>query len=110
MSFVIKMLYCVSVGDPLSVAVDEVNGFVYFGHGSGSITQVTLDGSSTKQILFTGKLNLPNCSPVVMGYHIILHTISLLIHEPCNLLIAKFIYFIKMSMQSLTRFLSCLSL
>ena len=104
------MLYCVSVGDAESVAVDEVNGFVYFGHSGGNITRVTLDGSSTKDIFSTGKLNLPDCSRVVMGYHIILHTISLLIHEPCTLLIAKFIYFIKMSMQSLNRFLSCLCL
>ena len=102
------MFYCVTVGVARSVAVDEVNGFVYFGHDSGSITQVTLDGSSTKHILSTGKLNLPNCSPVVMGYTIILHT--LLIHELCTLLVVKFIYFIKMSMQSLNRFLSCLSL
>ena len=91
MSFVIKMLYCVSVGDPLSVAVDEVNGFVYFGHGNGNITQVTLDGSSTKDIS-TGKLNLYDCSRVVMGYNIILHTMLLLIHDPCRLLIAKLIY------------------
>ena len=104
------MLYCVSVGVTRSVAVDEVNGFVYFGHDHGSITQMTLDGSSTKVIISKGKLNLPDCSRVVMGYHIILHTISLLIHDPCTLLIAKFIYFIKMSMQSLNRFLSCLCL
>ena len=52
------MLYCLSVGNPLSVAVDEVNGFVYFGHDSGNITQMTLDGSSTKDIFSTGKLNL----------------------------------------------------
>ena len=88
-----------SVGVTRSVAVDEVNGFVYFGlYGGnitqvtlngGSITQVTLDGSSTKHIFSTGKLNLHDCSRVVMGYHIILHTISLLIHEPithCSLL------------------------
>ena len=104
------MLYCVSVGVAVSVAVDEVNGFVYFGHDHGNITQVTLNGSSTKHIFSTGKLNLHDCSRVVMGYHIILHTISLLIHDPCTLLIAKFIYFIKMSMQSLNRFLSCLCL
>ena len=103
-------MLCVSVGVALSVAVDEVNGFVYIGHNSGNITQMTLNGSSTKHIFSTGKLNLHDCSQVVMGYHIILHTISLLIHEPCTLLIAKFIYFIKMSMQSLNRFLSCLCL
>ena len=104
------MLYCVSVGVTRSVAVDEVNGFVYFGHDSGNITRVTLDGSSTKVIFSTGKLNLPDCSRVVMGYDIILHAILLLIHDPCSLLITKFIYFIKISMQSLNRFLSCLCL
>ena len=104
------MLYCVSVGIARSVAVDEVNGVVYFGHDGGSIRQMTLNGSSTKHIFSTGKLNLHDCSPVVMGYHVILHTISLLIHEPCTVLIAKFIYFIKMSMQSLNRFPSCLCL
>ena len=104
------MLYCVSVGTSRSVAVDEVNGFVYFGHNGGNITQVTFEGSSTKVIISIGKLNLPNCSPVVVGYDIILHTILLLIHDPCSLLIVKFIYFIKMSMQSLKKFLLCLSL
>ena len=90
------MLYCVSVGTPRSVAVDEVNGFVYIGYEYGNMTQVTLDGSITKVILSTGKLNLHDCSRVVMGYNTILHTISLLIYEPCTLLIAKFICFIKM--------------
>ena len=104
------MLYCVSVGDAESVAVDEVNGFAYFGLHGGNVTQVTLNGSSTKVILSTGKLNLPDCSQVVVGYDIILHAILLLIHDPCSLLITKFIYFIKMSMQSLNRFLSCLCL
>ena len=103
-------MYCVSVGLTRSVAVDKVNGFVYFGHDDGNITQVTLDGTSTKHIFSTGKFNLHDCSRVVMGYNIILHTSPLLIHEPCTLLIAKFIYFIKMSMQSLNRFLSCLCL
>ena len=51
------MLYCVYVGTSRSFAVDEVNGFVYFGQG-GNIRQVTLDGSSTKDILSTGKLKL----------------------------------------------------
>ena len=73
------MLYCFSVGYARSVAVDEVNGFVYFGDSS-RVTQVTCDGSSTKINFSTGKLNLHDCSRVVMGYHIILHTISLLIH------------------------------
>ena len=104
------MLYCVCVGYAESVAVDEVNGFAYFGHSGGNITQVTLNGSSTKIIISTGKLNLHDCSQVVMGYDIILHAILLLIHDPCSLLITKFIYFIKMSMQSLNRFLSCLCL
>ena len=63
------MSHCVCVGTPNSVAVDEVNCFVYFGHGNGSITQVTFDGSSRKHIL-SGKLNLYDCSRVV-----ILHTI-----------------------------------
>ena len=71
------MLYCVSVGYTRSVAVDEVNSFVFFGHDSGDITRVTLDGSSTKVIFSTGKLNLPDCSRVVMGYDIILHAILL---------------------------------
>ena len=48
----------VSVGSPDSVAVDKFNGFVYFGHDGGNITQMTLDGSSTKDIFSTGKLNL----------------------------------------------------
>ena len=81
-----------SVGVTRSVAVDEVNGFVYFGQDGGNIRQVTLDGSSTKVIFSTGKLNLPYCSQVVMGYAIILHTILLLIYDPCSLLITKFIY------------------
>ena len=88
------MLYCVYVGTSKSVAVDEVYGFVYFGHDGGNITQVTLDGSSTKDIFSTGKLNLHGYSRVVMGYNIMLHTIVLLIHDPCSLLNAKLIYFI----------------
>ena len=104
------MLYCVSVGLARSVAVDKVNSFVYFGHDGGDITRVTLDGSSTKVIFSTGKLNLPDCSRVVMGYDIILHAILLLIHDSCSLLITKFTYFIKMPMQSLNIFLSCLCL
>ena len=87
------MLYCVSVGTPNSVTVDEVNGFVYFGLNSDNITQVTLDGSSTEEIFCSGKLNLHDCSPVVIGYNIILNTILLLIHDPCSLLITKIIYF-----------------
>ena len=98
------------VGSSRSVAVDEINGFVYFGHDGSNITQMALDGSSTKDIFYTGKLNLHDCSRVVMGYNIMLHTILLLIHDPCSLLIAKLIYFIKMSMQSLNIFLSCLCL
>ena len=82
------VVYCLSVGASLYDAVDEVNGFVYFGHYSGTITQVTLNGSSTKNIS-AGKLNLYDYSPVVVGYNITLH--SLLIHDPCNLFETKFI-------------------
>ena len=69
------MLYCVYVGTSRCVAVDEVNGFVYFGHDGGSITQMALGGSSTKDIFYTGKLNLHDCSRVVMGYNIMQHTV-----------------------------------
>ena len=46
----------------MSLAVDEVNGFLYFGLQDSIITQVTLNGSSTKHNISTGKLNLHDCS------------------------------------------------
>ena len=56
----------VYVGASTSLAVDEVNGFVYFGLHYSIIIQVLLNGSSTEHNISTGKLNLHDCSRVVI--------------------------------------------
>ena len=60
------MSHCVSVGTARAVAVDEVNGFVYFGQEDSIIRRVKLDGSSIEQIFSAGKLHLHDFPRVVM--------------------------------------------
>ena len=51
------LVVCLIVGSAITMSVDEVNGFIYWG-ADGSILRSTLTGGNVKEIIDRGKLHI----------------------------------------------------